>query len=1382
MRRQSIATKLQLELLEARHLLAANILVVFNPSAPATQPDDNALRAALIAGGNTIDADSGSFATALPTPAQLADVDVIVVSRATNSVQYNDQGGEAAAWNALGKPMIVMNPFLARSSHWGLLNGTNLPADLAAPTNYNAFPNAANPFVAGLTTSFAPAGLQIDTLNSTTVPSGATTVATITVNGVISAAIVDIPAAAPSFITGNPAFGARRVYFTLPDYPDKANQDYDDVVTANSNSILLRIVDGLVVIVNPPSAPPTDLSASVASSTQVNLFWSDNANNETEYQVERKLASGGSYATIATLPANATNYANTGLTANTQYLYRVRAANSAGNSAYSNEVNATTLPLGSQVPSVTAINPGPGSTGVFLDKDIVANVSVPNGGINSATLSPSTVRIYPTGNPGAAVAAVLNTSGGGDIIVARLVSNLAANTSYTFEVTSGLQDDSGVGFTPFTSTFTTGTQTSPVDNSIQFQHVALANVPIGQYPAVTIGPDHKLYAAGVDGFIYRWNILADGTLGPIETLPAFHNAQGDRLLIGLTFDPASTPTNLIAWLTSSQFTVEDAIDFTGKLTRVSGANLETVQDVLINLPRSEKDHVTNQSAFGPDGALYFLQGSMSAMGAPDNAWGNRTEHLLNAAVLRFDPTLWNAAINGPLDVHTEDAVPYNPFAPGAPLTLYATGIRNAYSLVWASNGYLYVPTNGSASGGNTPGTPAIPGGGLLPRTDSAANGPYFGPAVPALVGVGTQHDWLFKVVQGGYYGHPNPLRNEYVLNGGDPTSGSDPAQVIEYPDGTLPDRNYRGFAYDFGLNFSPDGVIEYQYGGFGGALVGKLLVVRFSAGDDIIVLEPGLNGDITSANANIASFDGFNDPLDLIEDPVNGNLYVSQFDRAGFQGTITLLRPQEAKITTNVNQLIFDEVRGGAASAAKTLTVFNTGTGALTLSNISLTGTDAALFTITPAVTAPQTIPVGASLNINIVFNPVTGTLLGTYKANLHLATNDADHPTIDFYLGGLATPGEEGNNEPSWQWVMDTFRIPINVGDSNPATGPIEGIVLPNANNIPRFVKAGPGAVTIEMLAAFVGDSFAEPAGIIGWYDSPAALHELFRLGSGDSGQHQEMNPTIASGATSFDPGAADFGLYSNSPTFPTRIVYSENALNTWDSGIQKHEVFPLKDISGAVVPNAYVVGVEEASNNDFQDYVYIIRNVAATTGDFNEDGRADGTDFLAWQRGLGTSPGATRAGGDANFDGTVAAADLGIWKQQFGQLTSSVVVSTASEVAAVMAPPLSESADSGGTFTSVSSRGLGTSPATDLTDLAFGGGAGRGHSPVLPRLTFRPTFADNRAEWRPATPVTRSHDLHNGGTDADPTSVGAEHDHAFESLGANDEELSGLRFKSLL
>jgi hypothetical protein len=56
------------------------------------------------------------------------------------------------------------------------------------------------------------------------------------------------------------------------------------------------------------------------------------------------------------------------------------------------------------------------------------------------------------------------------------------------------------------------------------------------------------------------------------------------------------------------------------------------------------------------------------------------------------------------------------------------------------------------------------------------------------------------------------------------------------------------------------------------------------------------------------------------------------------------------------------------------------------------------------------------------------------------------------------------------------------------------------------------------------------------------------------------------------------------------------------------------------------------------------------AATGDFDNDGDADGADLLAWQRGVGMTTGATRAQGDANADGDVDAADLTVWKSDFG------------------------------------------------------------------------------------------------------------------------------------
>src|SRR6185436_7450641 len=117
------------------------------------------------------------------------------------------------------------------------------------------------------------------------------------------------------------------------------------------------------------------------------------------------------------------------------------------------------------------------------------------------------------------------------------------------------------------------------------------------------------------------------------------------------------------------------------------------------LPRAYRDHLNFQMAFGPDGAIYFCQGSMTSVGGPDKKWNNRHEHLLSAACLRLDPKL---ITNPPLDVKTEEGGTYDPRSTGAPLTIYSTGIRSGFDLLWHRNGNLYTGLNGAAAGGNVP--------------------------------------------------------------------------------------------------------------------------------------------------------------------------------------------------------------------------------------------------------------------------------------------------------------------------------------------------------------------------------------------------------------------------------------------------------------------------------------------------------------------------------------------------------------------------------------------------------------------------------------------------------------------------------------------------------
>ena len=93
-----------------------------------------------------------------------------------------------------------------------------------------------------------------------------------------------------------------------------------------------------------PLQPPTNLTATTVSSSQINLSWSDNSQAEDGYKIERKTVGGGDFIQVASVGTNVSAFADTGLSPNTTYIYRVRAFNSvAGNSEYSNITDATTL-------------------------------------------------------------------------------------------------------------------------------------------------------------------------------------------------------------------------------------------------------------------------------------------------------------------------------------------------------------------------------------------------------------------------------------------------------------------------------------------------------------------------------------------------------------------------------------------------------------------------------------------------------------------------------------------------------------------------------------------------------------------------------------------------------------------------------------------------------------------------------------------------------------------------------------------------------------------------------------------------------------------------------------------------------------------------------
>jgi len=89
---------------------------------------------------------------------------------------------------------------------------------------------------------------------------------------------------------------------------------------------------------------PSNLIASLVGNghSSIKLTWTDNANNETGFNVERATSPTGPFTQVAQVGANATSYTNSGLARRTTYYYRVNAFNTAGTSAYSNVASATT--------------------------------------------------------------------------------------------------------------------------------------------------------------------------------------------------------------------------------------------------------------------------------------------------------------------------------------------------------------------------------------------------------------------------------------------------------------------------------------------------------------------------------------------------------------------------------------------------------------------------------------------------------------------------------------------------------------------------------------------------------------------------------------------------------------------------------------------------------------------------------------------------------------------------------------------------------------------------------------------------------------------------------------------------------------------------------
>ncbi|MEM7558177.1 MAG: hypothetical protein AAF394_03565 [Planctomycetota bacterium] len=438
-------------------------------------------------------------------------------------------------------------------------------------------------------------------------------------------------------------------------------------------------------------------------------------------------------------------------------------------------------------------------------------------------------------------------------------------TEYELQVTAAVRDRQGNSLEPMSVRFRT-TDKKPSPPHADIHNFRFAKTRIDQRDGVcglALAGD-KLFACTWDGRLVSYSLNADGD----SVVKANVLLRLRRRFNAIVVDPSSTPRKTVLWLShDSQYGLSlGPNDFSGKISRVEvTGDVARKQDFISGLPTG--DHPASGLVFGPDGRLFVSQGALSMLGGKLE----QPETPLSAATLAINLKHPAFREGRPVDVREYDATT-NPSA----LQVYATGIREAFDLCWHSSGSLFAGVNMNDTNDKTPQKGNLPAVNVRPS------------------------EMMLRIVEGKYYGHPNPSRNEWVLLGGNPTDEVDPWEVSALPVGTQPENNFdpslliRNLERDKGP--SADGVCEWTSEG---PLAGRLMFCFYTATRGIHTYQVVDDGKqltdhqpLVDSNNRILRFGA---PLDIVHDP-RGWLYVADFSApergdSGRAGGVWLVKP-----------------------------------------------------------------------------------------------------------------------------------------------------------------------------------------------------------------------------------------------------------------------------------------------------------------------------------------------------------------------------------------------------------------------------------------------------------------------------------------------------------
>lgn len=316
------------------------------------------------------------------------------------------------------------------------------------------------------------------------------------------------------------------------------------------------------------------------------------------------------------------------------------------------------------------------------------------------------------------------------------------------------------------------------------------------------------------------------------------------------------------------------------------------------------------------------------------------------------------------------------------------------------------------------------------------------------------------------------------------------------------------------------------------------------------------------------------------------------------------------KITTSKSDVILSAIKG-SVSRVDTITVLSSKSN-ITVGSIKITGEQSAFFKLIfskPFQVAPNKPGI-----VIVTFEPPQ-TFTGVARAVLEIKGS------LPVRLTGLSTNGLEGENEATLSSVVDALGYKIDVGWKTLANHwkpELQGEELAPA----LFKKAKEGIIEMIPVARYSPD-FSLNFGYYTASKTGPVQHQAGILAkAGKFPEHQILFPRIELGKTSFDPGDASFGFYAISPG---HTIYSED---TWNilfyptHATHAMRIYPVHDKQGVALENTYLVTMEEAANGDYNDYVFIVKNIKPVFIQTEFAALMNGRDLEGWHiwlKGLG-------------------------------------------------------------------------------------------------------------------------------------------------------------------